>query len=424
MTLITQEDERTRKLSWELLLLRAAGRISLTPSQYEKIDSRYSQLQDILSASTDPLLAGAHIFVQGSMRLKTTINPVPGAPKDLGTIDADAIIWLPNAAHADAMTVMDAIEKRFKEGSRVQAPIKPLRRGIRIEYADENPGFHIDITPARNARGNFERDGKGNLEVPDRDLQDWKPSSPISYADWLNNASEQHITLESQLVKAMNERYSGTLDHATQEPLPTYQEYDKLDPLRATVKLLKRHRDEWAIETGATAHRPISAVITTLATHAYLRVVQESKASPMTPVEAMIKIVQKMRQFIGLNQGEYQVLNPEDRGENFAEKWNKPGEGHKYRLAFDNWHASAEVAIQLGLKSHESEDAFERAMNSTFGIGNALINEVNKELPGTWTMPGRKPGTTRNATLAAGVFFGSASQANSQSSVKPVERLG
>lgn len=422
MKLITQ-DERTRQRSWELLLLRAANRISLTPSQYQTIDDRYSQLQKILSVSTNPLLAGAHIFVQGSMRLRTTINPVTGAPKDLGTIDADAIIWLPNAANADAMTVMNAIEERFKEGSRVQSAIKSLRRGIRIEYADENPGFHIDITPARNVRGNFERDGKGKLEVPDREIQDWKPSSPISYADWLNEASEQHITLEQELVAAM-ESHGRTLDSATtQEPLPTYQEYDKLDPLRATVKLLKRHRDEWAIETGATNHRPISAVITTLATHAYLRVVQESKASPLTPVEAIIKIVQKMRQFIGFNEGEYQVLNPEDRGENFAEKWNKPGEGEKYRAAFNNWHASAEVAIQLGLKSHESEDAFARAMNSTFGIGNALISEVNREIPGSWTMPGRTPGTTRNKAAAA-VFYSGASQSKSQSDVEPVERLG
>ena len=420
---MTTQDQLTRRRSWELLLLRAANLISLTPSQYQTIDDRYSQLQKILSVSTNPLLAGAHIFPQGSMRLKTTINPVPGAPKDLGTIDADAIIWLPNAANADAMTVMDAIEQRFKEGSRVQSAIKPLRRGVRIEYADENPGFHIDITPARSVRGNFEVDGKGKLEVPDREIQDWKPSSPISYADWLNHASEQQIELERERVAAM-ESFAKAMDSATtQEPLPTYPEYSKLDPLRATVKLLKRHRDEWAIETGAASHRPISAVITTLATHAYLKVVQESKRTPLTPVDAIIKIVEKMRGCVVIDHGEYQVLNPKDDGENFAEKWNRPDEGSKYSQAFDNWHASAVAAIQLGLQSHETADAFAQLMKSTFGIGNTLITEVNNQIPGTWTMPGRSPGTTRNVATAS-MFFGGASQANSQSSVKPVERLG
>lgn len=246
------KDESTRRSSWERLLLRAASSISLTASQYKVIEDRYSQLQSILSASKDPLLEGAHIFPQGSMRLKTTINPVKDAPKDLGTIDADAIVWLPNAGDADADTVLAAIEQRFREGSRVQSDIVQLRRGIRIEYADENPGFHIDITPARAVQGNNESNGQGKLEVPDR-VTGWKASSPIPYADWLHSASEQKISLE--LLKSFVANESRAMDSATQEPLPSYQEYDKLDPLRATIKLLKRHRDEWAIETRNEDYR-------------------------------------------------------------------------------------------------------------------------------------------------------------------------
>jgi hypothetical protein len=140
-------NEQTKRNSWEYFLLRAAREISLSEAQYQKINDRYSQLEKILSASDNPLLAEAHIFVQGSMRLKTTIKPIPGAPADLDTIDADAIIWLPHAQGASAKEVLEAIEQRFREGSRVQEEVKQLRRGIRIVYADENPGFHIDVTP-------------------------------------------------------------------------------------------------------------------------------------------------------------------------------------------------------------------------------------------------------------------------------------
>lgn len=38
-------------------------------------------------------------------------------------------------------------------------------------------------------------------------------------------------------------------DSATIAPLPEYEEYQTEDPLRASIKLLKRHRDEWAIRT-------------------------------------------------------------------------------------------------------------------------------------------------------------------------------
>lgn len=419
---MTTQDELTRRRSWERLLLRAASSISLTASQYETIEDRYSQLQKILSASTNPLLAGAHIFPQGSMRLKTTINPVKDAPKDLGTIDADAIVWLPNAGDADAKTVLAAIEQRFREGSRVQSEIVQLRRGIRIEYADENPGFHIDVTPARAVKGNGESDGQGKLEVPDR-VTGWKASSPIPYADWLHNTSKQQITLELYKSLAVNESRNMVMDSATQEPLPSYHDYDKLDPLRATIKLLKRHRDEWAIETRNEDYRPISAVITTLATHAYLKVVKESYLTPLTPVDAILKIVEKIPEEIRVFGGQYQVLNPRDQGENFAEKWNRPDEGHKYCLAFDNWHASAMVAFKLGLQSHDSADAFEQVMKRSFGIGQSVITESNNEIPGNWTMAGRKAGTTRNI-LAATAIFGGSSHAAPQTNVKPVERLG
>lgn len=49
------------------------------------------------------------------MRLKTTIKPIPGAPADLDTIDADAIIWLPHAQGAGAKEVLEAIEQRFRK---------------------------------------------------------------------------------------------------------------------------------------------------------------------------------------------------------------------------------------------------------------------------------------------------------------------
>src|SRR3546814_17491702 len=61
----------------------------------------------------------------------TLFRSIPGAPADLDTIDADAIIWLPHAQGASAIEVLEAIEQRFREGSRVQEEVKQLRRGIR-----------------------------------------------------------------------------------------------------------------------------------------------------------------------------------------------------------------------------------------------------------------------------------------------------
>lgn len=413
-------NEQTKHNSWEFFLLRAARAISLTGPQYEKINGRYAQLQKILSASDEPILQDAHIFPQGSMRLKTTINPVSGAPADLGTIDADAIVWLPNARGVSADTVLEAIEKRFHEGSRVHEDIQPLRRGIRVVYADQSPGFHIDITPARPRSWNDETHGHGMLEVPDRETG-WKASSPIPYADWLHDASESQIMLEHYV--ALN-KSRAVADSATIAPLPEYEEYQTEDPLRASIKLLKRHRDEWAIRTKNEKSRPISAVITTLAAHAWLDVAMQSRQRPFTPLEAILEIARTMPNFIRSNGHEYMVCNPEDSDENFAEKWNRPREGVAYQKAFNEWHESACKAFTLGLESHSSVESFAKAVNESFGIGRSFIDEVNTSIPNNWTMPGLASGMSRNS-VSMGALFGSVVGSDqSQADTKPVGRLG
>lgn len=412
---------QTKRDSWEYLLLRAAHEISLSGPQYDKINDRYSQLQKILSASDEPLLAEAHIFPQGSMRLRTTIKPVSGAPRDLGTIDADAIVWLPHAQGADAQKVLEAIEKRFKEGSRVQEEIQPLRRGVRIVYADDSPGFHIDVTPARAIHGNTKKDGEGKLEVPDRELG-WKASSPIPYSDWLQEASRERIALEERHV--MFAKSAGTFDSATQAPLPDYDDYLDQDPLRATIKLLKRQRDEWAIRTGNEPFRPISAVITTLATHAYLDVSKDSKAKPLKPLDVVLEIVRRMPEHIRHKGNDCLVCNPADDNENFAEKWNRLNEGQRYRKAFDDWHASASSAVAIGLENFNSAHAFSEAMKENFGVGSTFVAAVSNDIPANWTMPGREEGVTRNSTSLGALIGGQSGTRNSQVAVKPVDRLG
>ncbi|EPN2804871.1 nucleotidyltransferase domain-containing protein [Serratia marcescens] len=412
-------NEQNKRARWEHFLLRAAREISLSEAQYKTINGRYSQLEGILSASDNPLLADAHIFVQGSIRLKTTVKPVSGAPDDLNTIDADAIIWLPHAQGAGADDILAAIEERFREGSRVQEDIQQLRRGIRIVYSDENPGFHIDVTPARAIAGNYESNGEGKLEVPDR-VAGWKASSPIPYSNWLQVASTQEIVLEN-LILAKNH---ATADSATQAPLPEYGEYLDQDPLRATIKLLKRHRDEWAIRTGNEEHRPISAVITTLATHAYLDMVEASKSTPLRPLDAILGIVQRMQRHVKYDGVRYFVCNPADNGENFAEKWNRPLDGPMYHKAFCDWYLDAGAAISLGLESFASADDFTKAINESFGIGNTFITAINNEIPANWTLPGRADGTTRNTVSMGALFGGTSAAGSSQAKVKPVERLG
>jgi hypothetical protein len=411
-------NEQTKRSSWEYFLLRAAREISLSEAQYEKINDRYSQLEKILSASDNPLLAEAHIFVQGSMRLKTTIKPIPGAPADLDTIDADAIIWLPHAQGAGAKEVLEAIEQRFRK-----APAFKKKLSNYVVASGSFMPTKIQVSTSMS-------------RLPARSTEMAKQTARVSWRFRIGSQGGKQAALSltrigcrlllpkkslESLVVAKSQRM---LDAATQDPLPHYQDYIDQDPLRATIKLLKRHRDEWAIKTRSADTRPISAVITTLATHAYLDVVKESQSKPLAPLDAILEIVRRMPQHIAHRGSDCYVCNPADNGENFAEKWNRPGEGQGYRQAFAKWHADASASVSLGLESFESNDSFAEAVKKNFGIAPAFITAVNNEIPANWTMPGRPDGTTRNSASMGSLFGGASGGGTSQSSVKPVGRLG
>lgn len=411
----------TRLQSWELLLLRATKQMSLTSAQYATIERRYGTLQDALSKASDPLLRDAHIFVQGSIGLQTTIKPADGAKGAMATIDADAVVWLPNAQGASAADVLRLIEERFTDATRVEAPIVQLRRGIRIEYADENPGFHIDVTPARCAPGNTGCDGVGALQVPDRHAG-WKASSPREYLVWLDGVSRQRIE-----VRGMD-LFKGrgiVLAEASQDPVPDYDDYVDANPLRAAIKLLKRHRDVWAIRHRREEERPISAVITTLAARSYEKLAASGVMPTLRPIEVILRLVSAMPQRIDQGSRGYEVLNPKDPEENFAEKWNRPGsEGRAYRDAFIDWHAAAMTDFQLGLVDQGGDGALRDRFTERFSVTEALVRETLKEVPEDWTRPGRAPGITRASVGLAALAGTHAASAASQSGVESTGRLG
>ncbi|MGH8156976.1 MAG: nucleotidyltransferase domain-containing protein [Rhodanobacter sp.] len=419
---MTVRPDETQLQGWEATLFQAAHAISLPESLYTIITDRYSTLEGILQAADDPLLRRAHVFPQGSIRLRTAIKPAPGAEGELATVDADAVVWLEHTDGVHADVVLSAIEKRFADGCRVEAPIKQLRRGIRIVYADENPGFHIDVTPGRNVASNQAKEGHGALQVPDRN-EGWKASSPIAYCDWLHGVAS--LSLPVVTMEALDSR-EAVVAKASQEDMPAYGEYIDANVLRAGIKLLKRHRDMWAIRNKASRnYRPISAVLTTLAGRAYEKMARgNSVLRVRRPLDAMLELIELMPDFIEGSAGRWAVFNPVDHGENFAEKWNRPGEGEWYREAFFQWHRDAQASFRLGLTGVGSLESFQEGMTKSFGTSKTLIEQVLKDFPANWSIPGLAPGTTR-ATLALGALSGSAVASGApQSHIRPPERLG
>lgn len=418
MNMLTEvQDPRTR--SWEHVLFKAADEISLSKALYEKINNRYSTIQTILRSADSPLLKDAHVFPQGSIRFRTAIMP-DGESDELNTVDADAVVWLEYADGASAEEVLKAIEERFTNGTRVEAPIEPLRRGIRIVYADENPGFHIDVTPARNVLGNDEDCGYGRLAVPDRHVKNWKASAPIDYCSWLESVAELALPVEKNLSFAEARAEDG----ASQEDLPSYEDYVDRNVLRAAIKLLKRNRDKWADDNPDQCDdRPISAVITTLAGRAYEEIAKDPSRRFLRPIDALLAVVGAMPSHIQGQQGNWVVPNPAYPAENFAEKWNRPG-GEKCRKAFDDWYSQAVSAFNLGLQEQAGVESFREGVSKAFGVSKTFVQDAVDELPGNWSLPGQAKGVTRSSLLLSAFSGAAVASQESQAGIQPINRLG
>ena len=277
--------------------------------------------------------------------------------------------------------------------------------------------LHLEVEPK-----NSDCNGVGALEVPDRELG-WKASSPREYSAWLQGVSKMRISVQGlDLLKGRG----IVLDEASQDPLPAYGDYIDGNPLRAAIKLLKRHRDVWALRNRREDERPISAIITTLATRSYEEMAASGATASLRPVEIILRLVDGMRRFINFSTiSGYEVLNPKDPGENFAEKWNRLGsEGMAYRTAFDEWHVQAVGDLQLGLMDLGGDGALRDRFTERFAVTETMVRDVIRDLPGNWTLPGRTPGYTRAAASLAALAGPHAASSAPQSAVVSTGRLG
>lgn len=388
------------------LLSQIIATLDLTKSQYTNIESAYNGVGNYLSDGDDPLLKGALIYPQGSVRLNTTVKP-----KNEDEYDIDLICYLPHATQADYAGVITAVRQRLASHNTYKDMLSDLPRGFRINYAGD---YHLDITPGRDYSGKNDLPGQP-LWVVDAQT-DWKESNPSGYAEWFDeSASKQPLRTVLLMDSASRVGTEALL------PLPDHTDKKLLNRI---VQILKRHRDEWAFELDKETQRckPISVVITTLACHAYNQIIAKQRAYD-NDLDILLDVLELMPNFIELNHGEILVRNPHMPEENFAEKWNrqKDGEGQKRSDAFQQWHAAAQATFDT-LATSIGEDSLFSNLEKDFGktpveaVRGRLLNEVEQsreqgslhidKKTGGLLVAGATASATTNASIPKNTFYG------------------
>lgn len=309
-----------------------------------------------LAECRHPWLNGARIVAHGSVALGTAITPINREPADV-----DAMICLPAVPTGTPPSDVKAVVgERLAEHAVYRAMLEEKGRCWRLVYADEQ--FHLDLTPG------VPHLAPPAVLVPDKPLQTWLPSNPEGFRDWF----AVRAALAPRPAMARLEK------RAEVEPLPLHT--GPRGFLRRLVQILKRHRDRRFSDSTIADLRPISIVLTTLASHAYELEIRAARNEG--DFELALAVVDAMPYFVGRGADpaeRYRIENPTVTGENFADKWN-----HDPRLpqAFFAWHAQARSDL-AALGELAGEDVLAEHINTAFGPG--VGSAIAKARIARWT---------------------------------------
>ena len=359
--------------------------LDIPPHKYKEAMDRFDAIKRHLGAGDYPAsIPPPRVYLQGSFRLGTVVRPAKGG-KDCG-FDIDIVCEVNRDKDRDKPeTLKNQVGDEVKAYAKKNGMDQPKngRRCWALRYApdSEGIGFHVDILPclpdgdagSRISRVNLSEGAtewqytKTTIAITDRNddvdpaEHEWKSSNPHGYARWFNDICQPgyaHVDNRRQKV-LLFESYGDrqNFPYNRSEDIP-----DELirTPLQRAIQIMKRHRDERFKGRPDEKHKPISMIITTLAARLY-----EGRASQLQSTRSALRfIVDALAQHAALVEGRvlleevgrlhliervgkrwyipnpvnpHNPGDPDDKGENFADRWHE--DNHAKAKAFFRWVA-------------------------------------------------------------------------------------
>lgn len=319
--------------------------IELPDRAYEKAESRYQSLAQWFSRPGSELQPyDAHLFVQGSFSLGTSVRPIsPEEEYDLDfTCKLRRGVTRQTHSQADLKALLGREMAAYRIAQQIQKPLEPKTRCWRLSYQDAMP-FHMDVVPGLrvdDVRRKYlsnrmlsqtlpmalaEQIARRALWITDDTLStyprisdDWPSSNPGGYQQWF-------------LSRMQQEDPSRILAKAHVDPMPVYR---GKSALQQTVQLLKRHRDVQFSDDPDL--KPSSIIITTIAAHAHV-----SGDDLTTSLHRALAALEQVRA-----SDTNSILNPVEPDEDFADRWRRADLRHlNLKGHFHDWISAARSAF-------------------------------------------------------------------------------
>ncbi len=332
------------------ILTATANELDIPDHLHEEAALKYEEVGTWL-ASADTSLApySPDIYPQGSFRLGTVVQPID--PKCDYDIDLVCVLEKEKTSTTQS-DLKDMVEDRLRENSEYARRLSSSRRALNLDFPKQ---FHLDVLPCIP---NADQEPNGIL-LTDTDLRFWQKSNPIDYGDWFYESMKPQVReFRESLAKSLS---------LSIEDVPEWQ---VKTPLQRAIQILKRHRD--VRFRGDPENRPVSIILTTLATRAY--------KGEGNVYDALLRLASDMPKYIEVRDKRWWVENPVENDENFADKWNeKPAR----RDAFLEWlrHLERDMRYAANAQDLVSAASILRKQLDSAAVDNAIVKLLKGDLP-------------------------------------------
>lgn len=338
-----------------LLLEKKLEELELSPTMFNLAKSRYTSLGVYLQKFDKSL----NIYPQGSMRLGTVVRPFRGEMD--AEYDIDTVLEF---GKDKGNVTPEWVKQTTKEYLVVDETYKKLldkekKRCWTLQYAEDGNavGFHMDILPGvkedtktinsivTNGTNMYFLQKAISITQKKKDNSyEWNPSNPAGYADWfysVNYPLKADKLRNFQSVIFNNYRgVFASIDEVPEQLVKT--------SLQRVIMVLKRHRDVYFSRKHNEDDKPISIIITTLAT----LIVQENHITTENTLELLALVSRLLLEYkdykvnpkktfsvnyrvLKINDSKWVIPNPVNSNENFADAWNDGTE--RKAKAFFEW---------------------------------------------------------------------------------------
>jgi hypothetical protein len=354
---------------YDITLEKMVELLDIPPSYYQKAAERYKSLGEWLHREESKVSSfSPEIYPQGSFRYGTVIRPLlPHEEYDLDLV-CQLDLQKSGITQQQLKNLIGAEIKAYAVANSFKEAAEEKPRCWRLNYADD-VSFHMDILPCLPEDSEFiglitkigvpVKLAATSVAITDKRhvnysiiSRNWPTSNPRGVAAWFEDRARP-VAL-SQIEKLVKSRVYKSIDEVPPYAWKT--------PLQRSIQILKRHRDE--MFKNAPEWKPLSMIITTLATHAY---------NGETDLGlALTSIINKMPQYV--NTAKPRIPNPVNPGEDFADRWAKDA---RYEQNFWLWHAQVK-ADNDNLRILVDVPEINRVLKKKFDL--SLTEDMQKQL--------------------------------------------